>query len=446
VSRLGLLLTPAAAVIGALLGRAFGTWAAVVLALLLGSAVAAFTEARQQRHVSRLAADVNALMGQAEHQQVRLGGAGAWQQLAVALNALGASYARRGQRLDAATPTVRDLVGSLTGAALVFGPDGHLLAANARAREHLGIPDVASGELTPAQALGSSALVGAVREARESSRPVHVDAEVRGRDLTAVASVLGQDVLVLVHDRTRERRVETLRRDFVVNASHELKTPVTSIQTLGEALEVVLSQVGERERAGELVRRLREESERLAALVHDLLDLRRLEEGAPLEVVPVDVAHAVREVVEEITEEADGLGVTIALHLPDSAVVAAAKDDVALVVRNLVRNAVQYNRPDGVVSIEVRAADGFVEIDVRDTGIGMAQADVPRIFERFYRVDVARSRETGGTGLGLSIVRHAVEGYGGTIRVVSLLGEGSTFTVRLPVDPDRDPRTRHRRP
>lgn len=330
------------------------------------------------------------------------------------------------------SPLALEVVASLIEPALLFDGDDVLIAANDAARELLGIAELG---VRSNQALGSSAFAGAVTEARGLRRPIHVDAEVSGRELSAVVTMVEDLALVIVSDRTRERQVEALRRDFVVNASHELKTPVTSIVTLAEALEVVVARPGNEERAGDLVRRLGEEAERMSTLVHDLLDLRRLEERGPVEIVPVDVVDAARGVVAELRETADDRLVTVSVEANGTAVVAAEIDDVHIVLRNLVRNAIQYNRPGGQVRVIIRPTGSNVEIRVTDTGIGLSQQDIPRIFERFYRVDAARSRDAGGTGLGLSLVRHAVERHGGTVQVDSLLGEGSTFTVVLPVSP-----------
>jgi len=238
--------------------------------------------------------------------------------------------------------------------------------------------------------------------------------ERAGRELRVSASLVGDETLVVLTDRTRERQIEDLRRDFVVNASHELKTPVTAIQTLGDAIAVTLPE--DPDRAGSLIKRLNDESERLARLVGELLDLRRLEVAGPLERVPVDLAEVVRLVVAEQTPRAEGRRVTLEVDVPDTAPVAGVHADLEAVVKNLVSNAIKYNRDDGSVHVTL-ATDGSDRVlQVADTGIGIRQQDVPRVFERFYRVDTARSRATGGTGLGLSIVRHAVERHGGTSR------------------------------
>jgi len=184
------------------------------------------------------------------------------------------------------------------------------------------------------------------------------------------------------------------------------------------------------------MKRLNDESERLARLVNELLDLRRLEVAGPLERTTVDLAEVLRLVVAEITPRADARKVTLDVDAPEGAPVAGVHADLEAVVKNLVSNAVKYNREGGHVDVRLRTEDAARVLTVTDTGIGIRQQDLPRIFERFYRVDTARSRATGGTGLGLSIVRHAVERHGGSVQVESSLGEGTTFTVTLPIEAD----------
>ncbi len=323
----------------------------------------------------------------------------------------------------------RELVDSMVEAAVLFSWEGRVLAINAAARNLLSLaPDVAANTLT--ETLDNPTLVQAVSQVRETGEAVTVETDHGDHHLRASASLVSDETLLLIADRTQEKRVEELRRDFVVNASHELKTPVTSIQTLAEALTVVVHEQPERVPA--LVARLSDEAERLAALVHDLLDLRRLEERGPLEREPVDLAGLVRQVVASQVGRAEGAGVELSVTAPDHVEVAGVGGDLEVIVKNLVVNAIKYNRAGGNVEVRVCASDSMVELAIEDTGIGIPHADLPRIFERFYRVDTARSRETGGTGLGLSIVRHAVEHHGGTIHVDSQPGQGTTFTVRLP--------------
>ncbi|MBW3621705.1 MAG: two-component sensor histidine kinase [Actinobacteria bacterium] len=430
MTRLTLVLVPAAVVLGALLGRGRSLPVAVLWGLAVGAVAAVVLWSRHRARLHALAEHVNGWLTQWPPAPVRLEGGRAWQELGVALNAVGAAYGRRGSKLRRELPWRRDLVDSLVGPALLFSDEGRLVAANADARRLLGLAED-GGRPTFVQALGSSALAGAAREALSSQRRVTVEAVVGDRELRAVASVVGEEVLVVLTDRTQERHTEEVRRAFVVNASHELKTPAAAIQTLADALDVVLE--SDPARARSVVERLHAESDRLVRIVSDLLDLRRLEDAGELQTVPVDVVALVREVVADVAGDAAAGGVAVHVEAPDQAHVAGIAGDLRLVIENLVRNAIHYNQRGGEVRVVVRARDGSYELVVADTGIGIPQQDLPRVFERFYRVDEGRSRETGGTGLGLSIVKHAVDRQGGTIRVESLLGEGTTFTVRFPI-------------
>lgn len=415
----------AAAAVGSLLPLP----AAVPVGLVAGAVLAAAVGSVTGRRLRRLAREVNRWVGSGRHGPVRAAGGAAWAEVAVALNALGAAYDRRGEALASARRLPEDVVEALPVAALLFGPDGHLVRANPAARSWLGIG--ATRRLTAAQALSSADLAAAVDEARALRRPVEVEARVDGRDAAVLAVPVADAVLVVVTDRSERRRVEAVRRDFVANASHELKTPVAGLQALADALTVTVGRDDERARA--LASRVADESERLGKLVGDLLDLHRVAEAGPVAVAPVDLAALVRRELARTGEAARAHGVTIDAALPEHAVVAGVEEDLRAVVANLLDNAVGYNRPGGEVSVTLTPGGGGWELVVRDTGIGIARHDLDRVFERFYRVDVARSRRTGGTGLGLSIVRNAVDRHGGTVRVESILGEGSTFTVTLPV-------------
>ncbi len=407
---------------------------AVAAALLAGVVGAVLLQGLENRRIRRLAEAVNGQVGRTEPAPIRLRGGEAWRALATAINSLAAAYQRRGAKLERERPWRRELVDSLVQPALLFSSESRMLSANDAARSLLGIPIDAQG-ITVVQAVGSAALADGIREARSASRPVTIDVQHGDRDLRAVASRVGDEMLLIIVDRTRELRVEEVRRNFVVNASHELKTPVTSIQTLAEALQVTLTT--DPDRAAALANRLSSEAERLARLVRDLLDLRRLEERGPLERAAVDLAELARRTVADQISRADVREVEVTVDAPERAMVAGVPGDLEVIVKNLVSNAVQYNQPGGTVEVSIVPQDGQQIIRVADTGIGIPQQDRVRIFERFYRVDTARSRETGGTGLGLSIVRHAVERHGGTIHVDSLLGEGTTFTVTLPIEPPR---------
>ena len=238
-------------------------------------------------------------------------------------------------------------------------------------------------------------------------------------------AVLG--AVACVYDITDQQRTDAVRRDFVANLSHELKTPVGALSLLAEALGAESS--GDDEA---LVSRIREEAQRVARTIDDLMVLSYVEGEAPLD-EPVDVGAVVAGAVERISEAAGQRRVEV--RAPDpapSAPMRGSPVQLESAVFNLLDNAVKFSEPGGTVELEVARHDGGVTVSVRDRGIGIPRPEQDRIFERFYRVDKARSRLTGGTGLGLAIVRHAVLNHGGKLEVDSREGEGSTFTIHLP--------------
>jgi two-component system sensor histidine kinase SenX3 len=249
-------------------------------------------------------------------------------------------------------------------------------------------------------------------------------------EAVAVPADQAGTIVVVLRDVTQARGVERLRRDFVANASHELKTPVASILALSETLRQAAAD--DPEAVARFLSLLEREAARLAHLVGDLLELSRLEGGTP-EAEEVRLDRVVTAEAERLRPRAEGAGLRLTVDAAAPVVVWGAEADLELLVHNLLDNAVRYTPEGGEVRVTVGQADGSAELVVDDTGIGIPSKDLDRIFERFYRVDAARSRETGGTGLGLSIVRHVAEAHGGAIGVRSVLGAGSTFVVRLPV-------------
>ncbi|MFM8553237.1 MAG: sensor histidine kinase [Acidimicrobiales bacterium] len=236
--------------------------------------------------------------------------------------------------------------------------------------------------------------------------------------------------IVLMEDITERILIDRIRTDFVANVSHELRTPVGAMSILAETL----AGETEDELAKSLAARMVAESERMSRTIDDLLELSRIEMGGEMSVAPVDLAEVVREAVERVAHRASREGVGIDCRV-SSGNIAVPGDHFQLVtaVSNLVDNAVKYSEGRGPVAVSVERTDGAVEVSVTDTGIGIPAASLERIFERFYRVDRARTRSTGGTGLGLSIVKRVVSNHGGEVNVTSREGEGSTFTLRFPV-------------
>ena len=253
------------------------------------------------------------------------------------------------------------------------------------------------------------------------------------RELKVSVAPLNDDgmVLVLLADESEARRVDAVRRDFVANVSHELKTPIGALGLLSEAI------LGAKDEPDEVVRfatRMQNESKRLADLVQEIIDLSRLQSSDPLQkAFAVEVSDAVREAVSQAQFSSEQRNITLEIGEVEDATVIGDRDQIVTAIHNLIENAVNYSPEDTKVSIVTKRSGDLIEISVTDQGIGIAELDLARVFERFYRVDPARSRLTGGTGLGLSIVKHIALNHGGDVKVWSKVGVGSTFTLLLPI-------------
>ena len=234
--------------------------------------------------------------------------------------------------------------------------------------------------------------------------------------------------LAVIDDLSDRARVDAVRTDFVSNISHELKTPVGALAILAEALADSDDVEVNRRLASKMV----EEAHRASNTIDDLLELSRIELGGPGDREEVSLSAVIGEGLARHRLIADTVGVTLEMKCVSPEFVEGDRLQLVSAVSNLIDNAVKYSNKGGVVTVSARPGDRCVEIDVADTGIGIPARDLDRVFERFYRVDRARSRTTGGTGLGLAIVRHVATNHGGTVAVRSREGEGSVFTLRLP--------------
>ncbi len=245
------------------------------------------------------------------------------------------------------------------------------------------------------------------------------------------AAVIAEEyILLLADDRTEVTRTEEVRNDFVANVSHELKTPVGAISLLAEALE---SSADDPEAVRRFARRTHKESARLAALVQDIIELSRLQgSNVAKQGRAVDINTVVTEAVDRSQLPAESKNIDLVVGGHTDAMVYGDQDQLVTALRNLIDNAIRYSPENTRVGIGIRSKDGLVAVSVTDQGEGLSPEDQERVFERFYRVDAARSRHTGGTGLGLSIVKHVVANHGGEVTLWSQPGQGSTFTIRLP--------------
>jgi signal transduction histidine kinase len=427
------LLVPAVGVLSAVasLWLPGGVVPAVAVGLVLGLATAAGLSATVDRRLDDITHRVRRF-AQGEAPAPDISGGPAWHRLADELAGVGETLRRRYDDLAAERARGQRLLDSMPAAILLFDVGG-LVYANPVAQELFGAPH--HDERSPRQILGVDGLADAVAEVRETSRSIDLGVDRGDRHLSAHVAVTGEDIVaVIVTDDTDARRLEAVRRDFVTNASHELKTPVAGMQALADALGLAIDR--DPDRARSMIARLQSEASRLATLVRDLLDLTRLEEGAA-DAEPrrrVDLAEIVSAQAERMSGLAVRNGVKLRLDINGPAPLVALPGDLQLIAANLIENALRYNQPGGHVDVRVQREAAQVVLEVVDDGIGIPEADRDRVFERFYRVDKARSRSVGGTGLGLSIVRHATERHGGQLTMRSVLGEGTVFRVVLPVE------------
>jgi len=368
------------------------------------------------------------------------------------LEALGASLNQTAARLDRTIRTLTEernlsaaILGSMVeGVAVVNGAE-RLAFANPGFAAILGldVPPVAGSALL--EVVRQTELIEAVR--RVLAGEPRVEAEIATGTLrqhffaATVASVRAGETsgaVIVLHDITELRKLERIRRDFVANVSHEFRTPLTAIQGFAETL--IGGAIDDPQNRGRFLGIILEHSRRLARLTEDLLKLSQMDaERLELEIRPVSVAQLIESCYEtsqrRALEKDLGLSLNVPSQLPD---VAADSRRIQEVLQNLLDNAIQYTLPGGKIVLSAELHNDEVVFTVSDTGIGIPRADQPRIFERFYRVDVARSREAGGTGLGLSIAKHLVEAHGGHIWVDSEVGTGSQFHFSIPVfDPER---------
>ena len=329
-----------------------------------------------------------------------------------------------------------EMLAAMADGVVLLDPNGLIVHANAALPRALGRLDVPRPGMAFAAWCALPELERFLAEARASHVPLRREVRMGGpneRTLDAIATRMAEgSTLLVMRDLTPIKRLERVRQDFVANVSHELKTPLTSI--LGYAETLLDGGLDDREHRHGFVETIKAQASRLTAIVEDLLALSELERpDAALALAPVDVASLARTVTAALEPRALKDGLTLACETPQGElVVLGERGRLEQVLFNLVDNALKYTR-DGGVTVQVKKGQGSVELVVEDTGPGIPREALGRIFERFYRVDVARSSEVRGTGLGLSIVRHIVELHHGRVEAANRPGGGARFIVRLPL-------------
>jgi two-component system phosphate regulon sensor histidine kinase PhoR len=412
----------------------------------VATCVAAIVARRRARALDELAKGVTALGEGRPYWPIRAKVGGRVGRLARALDAVAPQIETRMARLEQDRQQLRAVLSGMAEGVIAIDARRRLLFANASADELFGLDGTAVGRLVP-ELIRSPQVQGAVEATLASHEPymgeiVLTSREVSLRVQARVLAVHGTPLpgspppgaVLVFHDVTELRRLERMRQDFVANVSHELKTPLASIKAYTETL--LDWALNDEKVNARFLKRIEEQADRLNQLILDLLSLARLESGQEIfEHKPLALAPVVGSCVESQRGRAESRNLALNLDLgplDESTLIMADEEAIRQILDNLIDNAIKYTPEGGSVGVTCRFEGDAVALEVADTGIGIPRDDLPRVFERFYRVDKARSRELGGTGLGLSIVKHLVQSIGGQIAVNSRVDVGTRFTVQLP--------------
>jgi len=363
--------------------------------------------------------------------------------LGQAFNEMSERLAGRIARLEEERQQLRTILSGMVEGVVALDAEQRILYVNDRASHLLELTTQAPVGRRLWEVVRQRPLLDVVKRSLARPEPSREEINWTGatpRSLTLHAARLpgepSRGAVLVLHDTSEIRRLERLRQEFVANVSHELKTPLSVIKACVETLQ--MGAVDDAQNRDLFLERIAEQSERLHALILDLLSLARIESGAELfDFAFVPVAPVVQACLQRHRTRAESRRQTLQISnshegADDDSTVWADEEAFSQILDNLIDNAVKYTPEGGAIRVGWQSEGDQLCLDVSDSGIGIPENDLPRIFERFYRVDKARSREMGGTGLGLSIVKHLVQGLHGSISATSRVGEGSTFAVRLP--------------
>jgi two-component system, OmpR family, phosphate regulon sensor histidine kinase PhoR len=362
-------------------------------------------------------------------------------ELGSALNQMSDQLETRLRELTAEKAELNATLANMIEGVLVVDTTGHVRLANATVRRQFNLPESVIGK-TVMEAFRSGPLQDLIDQALENDQVSARELSFYGEEERVFdvngACLLGHEstrtgVVVVFHDITRIKELENIRKEFVANVSHELRTPLSIIKGYVETL--LDEQPPDALTGKQFLQTIEKHSLRLEALIEDLLSISELEsQQARLDLKPVSLRATAHAVAEELKKRAHEKSTSIVVEVPETLpVVRADSQRLHQVFFNLLENAIKYTQAGGRVTVSAEEKDGDIEVRIVDNGMGIAPEHLPRIFERFYRADKARSRELGGTGLGLSIVKHLVESLGGAVSVSSEPGRGSRFVVRLPL-------------
>jgi len=364
-------------------------------------------------------------------------------ELASAINGISRTIKENVRELAESKGRLEAVLANMESGVLLFDSEGRISLINpaaegflgVRAEEVMGMPHV---EVVKNYSLSSliDEVLQSWKPARKEISLIYPQERIMETHAAPIFGVRGEPhgVVVVLYDISEIKHLERVRAEFVANVSHELKTPVTAVKGFAETL--LAGALYNYRAAEEFVNIINEEAERLSRLIHDLLELSKIEsKGFRLRIELLELDAEIKRIVDKLKPLFLKKGLTLTTDLPSEPVIVKAdRDQIEQVLLNLLDNSLKYTPGEGHVEVSLRKDRDDVIVAVKDTGIGIPKEDRPRIFERFYRVDKARSRKLGGTGLGLSIVKHIIEAHRGRVWVESEPGEGSQFYFSLPID------------
>lgn len=356
------------------------------------------------------------------------------------LNALGQQLQREDQAYHIQQEQMKTLIENINSSLLLIDMEGKILLVNDNFQSFFGIEQQSvNGQMYEA-IIDHQALQDMIKTAILKEEVAHdtlmftVGIERKFMDVycspVKQAFEPAKSMVVVLHDITKLKKLEKVRKDFVANVSHELKTPVTSLKGFAETLTEEELDQAEKEQFLSIIKK---ESVRLQSLIHDLLELSKIEDDHfRLHTEQVDIAEIIDHVVTLLKDEANKKNIHLQADVKEVTIIIGESHRMKQIFLNMIQNAIHYSPPGAHIFVHSYVSSDWVYATIRDEGIGIREEEIPRVFERFYRVDQARSRASGGTGLGLAIVKHLVEAHQGTIEVESALNEGTTFKLAFP--------------
>lgn len=417
-------------------------WVAAILVNLAVAGLTFFLSAHVMEPIAALTKSAQAIASGNYTSALRVKRQDELGTLANSFNLMSEQFSAREQQLRESNQRLEAVLGGMAEGVIAVDERDRVILANAAAAELLGFTMADAESLSLLEVVRHHMLQQLVTDTRATESLQRAELEVHsGSENRRVLDVQStplpdtspQRVILVLHDVTDLRRLESMRQEFVANVSHELKTPLSSIRAYAETLSA--GAVNDPEHRGTFLHRIEEQADRLNNLIQDLLSLSRIESGRQTyDIATVNVADIVTTCIAENQDAAN----LKRIHLSCSDIqqdlrIQADEEGLAQIINNLIGNAIKYTSEGGEVTVVLRQQESTICMDVRDTGIGIDEEHLTRVFERFYRVDKARSRELGGTGLGLAIVKHLAQAFGGNVTVTSQPTKGSTFTVQLPV-------------